>query len=329
MPQDPKPTLAELIATARVVSLPLRNKFRGVLEREALLFEGPNGWAEWSPFVEYDDAEASVWLRAAIEFAYGELPALKRESIEINATLGAVAVDRVADSLKRFGQFGTVKIKVAEPGQTVDDDVARVLEVARLWPDARIRLDANGALNVAGAVSLVERLRLAGIELEYFEQPVASLTEMIEAKAALNSLGVRVAADELVRKAEDPLEVARAEAADVLVLKVAPLGGVVRATEIAREAGLPVVVSSALETSIGISMGLHLAAALDSAEFAAGLGTVAMFAGDVSASPLIAEGGRLPVRRVTPDAAKLDIFAAEDHRQDWWLERLERCLLLI
>lgn len=329
MPQDPQPTLAELIASARVVSLPLRNKFRGVLEREALLFEGPSGWAEWSPFLEYDDAEASAWLRAAIEFAYGEMPVLQRSSIEVNATLGAVAADRVADALKRFGQFGTVKIKVAEPGQNIDEDVARVLEVARLWPDARIRLDANGALNVASAVSLVERLRLSGLELEYFEQPVATLTEMIEAKAALNGLGVRIAADELVRRAEDPLEVARAEAANLLVLKAAPLGGVGRAAEIAREAGLPVVVSSALETSVGISMGLHLAAALDSAEFAAGLGTVAMFAGDVSSNPLIAENGRLAVTRVAPDSSRLDVFAAEENRTDWWLARLERCLALI
>lgn len=307
----------------------MRMKFRGVLEREMLLFEGPNGWAEWSPFVEYPDEEAAVWLRAAIEFAYGELPEIKRQSIEVNATLGAVSADRVAQALAPFGSFGTVKIKVAEPGQTIAGDIARVLEVKRLWPEAKIRLDANGGFSVPDALRLAQALADHAIAIEYFEQPVATLDEMVAVRGELAALGIRLAADELVRKAADPLAVARAEAADLLVIKAAPLGGVSRALNIARDAGLPVVVSSALESSIGISMGLHLAATLDTAEFAAGLGTVAMFAGDVAATPLIAIDGQLPVRRIEPDPMKLEIFAAEDHRQDGWLERLERCFKLL
>ena len=222
-----------------------------------------------------------------------------------------------------------MKIKVAEPGQTVDEDIARVLEVKKLWPEVKIRLDANGGFSVAQAVSLSQALLANGIAIEYFEQPVATLDEMVAVRGELAALGIRVAADELVRKASDPLAVAHTKAADLLVIKAAPLGGVSRALAIAEDAGLPVVVSSALESSIGISMGLHLAAALDNAEFAAGLGTVAMFAGDVAAKPLIAIDGQLPVRRVEPDPMKLEIFAAEDHRQDWWLERLERCLKLL
>lgn len=329
MPQAPTPTLAELLVSAHVVALPMRMKFRGVLEREMILFEGPNGWAEWSPFVEYPDEEAAVWLRAAIEFAYGELPEIKRQSIAVNATLGAVSADRVAQALAPFGYFGTVKIKVAEPGQTLEDDLARVLEVKRLWPEVKIRLDANGGFSVSDAFRLASELDDQGVTIEYFEQPVSTLDEMVTVRGELAKFGIRVAADELVRKATDPLAVARANAADLLVIKVAPLGGIWRALSISEEAGLPVVVSSALESSIGISMGLHLAASLKTADYAAGLGTVAMLAGDVAAKPLIAVDGYLPVGRVEPDPMKLEIFAAEDHRQDWWLERLERCIKLV
>lgn len=329
MPQTAKPSLKELLSNAHVVSQPLRMKFRGILEREAFLFEGPKGWAEWAPFTEYGDEEASVWLKAAIEFAYGELPPLNRQFVEVNATLGAVAVAKVSDALTRFGDFGTVKIKVAEKGQDRSEDFARVIEVSRLWPTAKIRLDANGGLAVGEAFQLTERLKNAGIELEYFEQPVASLEEMVEVRARLSTLGVRVAADELVRKATDPLRVAKAGGADILVLKAAPLGGIAKTLELSREAGLPTVVSSALDTSIGISMGLHLAGALERLDFASGLGTVAMFAGDVAPKPLIATDGRLKIERVVPDANKLAIFAAEDHRRDWWVDRLERCLQLI
>ena len=328
MTPSPKPELAELVASARLVSLPLRVKFRGVLEREVMLFEGPSGWTEWSPFLEYEDSEAATWLAAAIEFGWGQIPAPLRDRVRVNATLPAVAADQVSAVLARFGEFDTVKIKVAEAGQTIDDDFARLIAAHEAHPEAKIRLDANGGFSVDEAMALVERLVAAGIRLEYFEQPVATIAELAEARIRLGRLGVQVAADESVRKVSDPLAVAMAGAADVLVLKAQPLGGVGTAAAIANEAGLPWVVSSALESSIGISMGAHLAA-LNPRDVAHGLGTVSLFAGDVCEVPLRAVDGRLEVCRLVPSESRLQAFKAEDHRKDWWIERLERCYHLV
>lgn len=309
----------------------MRTAFRGVTHREALLFEGENGWAEWSPFLEYEDDEAAIWLSAAIEFASGQLPPTIRTQIGINATLPAVAVDMVEKALQPFGKFETVKIKVAENGQTLQDDINRIIKVWQTYPEAKIRLDANGGLEVAEAIALVGMMLENAIQLEYFEQPCKTIAEMAEFKHLLRrySHTVKVAADESVRKVSDPLAVALAGAADILVLKAAPLGGITRTLDIVREAGLPVVVSSALDTSIGISMGLHLAGALPELSYDCGLGTAAMFIGDITKDPLIAEDGILEIRRVEPDESRLQVFAAEDHRTDWWLERLERCYRLI
>lgn len=330
--QNPSlPTLKELVDSARVVSLPMRNKFRGVTEREVLLVEGPNGWTEWAPFTEYQDEEAAVWLSAALEFGWGDLPTMQRQQVGINATLGALAPEAVEKALKPFGSFSTVKIKVAEPGQSLQDDIDRIVKVWQTYPGVKIRLDANGGLEVDQAIALVGMMLENGIELEYFEQPCKTIAELAEFKLKLvrYSERVKVAADESVRKVSDPLAVAQAGAADILVLKAAPLGGIHNALAIANEAGLPVVISSALDTSVGISMGLHLAGALPQLSFDCGLGTAAMFIGDVTREPLIATEGLLDVRRVDVDTEKLQVFAAEDHRGDWWIERLERCYRLI
>ena len=325
------PQISSIIDSVRVVSLPLRTRFRGVTEREALLFEGPNGWTEWSPFIEYEDDEAAVWLSAAVDFAFGELPPMQRTRIGINATLPAVTPDAVEKTLTPFGEFRTVKIKVAEKGQSLQDDIDRISRVATLWPDVKIRLDANGGFEVDQAMQLIRFMIENGIKLDYFEQPCATIAELADLRVTLfrQSLPVLIAADESVRKSSDPLAVAQAGAADILVLKAAPLGGIGKAVQIANEAGLPVVVSSALDTSVGISMGLHLAAALPNLEFDCGLGTAAMFIGDITREPLIAKDGYLDVRRVEVHADKLQVFAADDHRGDWWVERLERCLKLI
>jgi o-succinylbenzoate synthase len=317
-----------LLASARVVALPLRVRFRGVLEREAMLFEGPNGWTEWSPFVEYEDEEAAQWLAASIDYGWGQIPEPIRAHVGVNATLPAVAADQVGTVLGRFGRFDTVKVKVAEAGQSVADDIERVLATKTFAPEAAIRLDANGGFEVEAAIELAEALHRQGIQLEYFEQPVKTIAELAEARIRLNRIGVRVAADESVRKVSDPLAVAQAGAADLLILKAQPLGGITRAIDIAREAGLPWVVSSALETSIGMSMGVHLAA-LNPIEADAGLGTLSLFAGDVCERPLVPQDARLAVGRVTPSESRLEIFKAEDHRTDWWIERLERCYKLI
>jgi O-succinylbenzoate synthase len=296
-----------------------------------MLFEGPNGWAEWSPFLEYPDEEAAVWLAAAIEFAYDKTPALVRDRIAVNATLPAVAPDQVQAVLARFGSFSTVKIKVAEPGQTPGQDVDRIVAVRKLYPDAKIRLDANGGWTPELSFSFIKALAGQGIELEYLEQPSKTIDELARLRQMIadSSFNVPIAADESVRKASDPMLVVEAEAADILVLKVAPLGGISRALEIARGAGLPVVVSSALDSSVGISMGAHLAAALPEIRFDCGLGTASLLAGDVTRTPLLPVDGFIDVRRVEIDQQRLDIFEAEDHRIDWWIDRLDRCFKLI
>ncbi len=327
MASKPRPSLDELRGSARVVSLPLRTKFRGLIEREVMLLEGPQGWTEWSPFVEYESAEAAVWLEAAIEFGWSaqatELIAGSTKSITVNATLPAVAPSAVADVLNRFGQFSTLKIKVAESGQSLEQDLARVDAAIEFNPDAKIRLDANGAYSVNQAIELAAALVERKIQVDYLEQPVASVSEMAELRAHLTPKGIKIAADENVRKAADPVAVARAQAADILVLKAAPLGGISRAIEIAEQAALPVVVSSAMDSSVGLSMGAFLAAKLPNHGFAAGLGTASLLAADVTREPLKPLDGKIEVRRVEVDQAALDRHRAEDHRVDWWFERLE------
>jgi O-succinylbenzoate synthase len=326
-----RPALLDLLSSARVVSLPLRTRFRGVVDREVMLFEGPNGWAEWSPFVEYSDEEAAVWLNGAIEYAFGDQPVQLRDRIAVNATLPAVDASQVLATLAPFGSFRTVKIKVAEKGQTPGQDVDRIVAVKNNFPDAKIRLDANGGWSPELSFSFIKALKGQGIELEYLEQPCKSIEELVKLRGLISDAGfeVKIAADESVRRATDPLQVARAGAADILVLKAQPLGGVARALEISAEAGLPVVVSSAIDSSVGLAMGAALAAALPELDFDCGLGTAALLAGDVTREPLKPVDGFIDVRRVEVDPMKLDVFEAEDHRIDWWIERLDRSFSLL
>lgn len=322
------PSLTELLATARVVDLPLRSRFRGVTSREALLFEGPEGFTEFSPFVEYSDDEAATWLRAAVDFGYSPGPALLRDHITVNATLPAVSPDEVDAVLDPFGDCRTVKIKVAERGQTLADDVARVAAVrARLGPEGRIRVDANGAWNLDEAEHAVHAL--ARFDLEYVEQPCASIDELAELRSRIKYMDIPIAADESVRKASDPLAVARAGAADVLVVKVQPLGGVHAALAIAEQAGLPVVVSSALDTAVGIGMGLQLAASLPQLQFDCGLATSSLFIDDVVDDAPRPENGTIAVRRFAPTPQQLDQHTATPERSEWWLARLRRCYELL
>ncbi|MCU1518186.1 MAG: O-succinylbenzoate synthase [Pseudarthrobacter sp.] len=323
------PALDDLLATAQVVSLPMRVKFRGILERETLLLRGPLGWGEFCPFPEYSDAEASRWLAAAIEAGWQGFPAPLRSAIPVNATVPAVSPDRVPDVLARFGRVDAVKVKVAEHGQTLDDDAARLDAVRSALPDAAIRVDANGGWDVPSAVAALTRL--AAVGLEYAEQPVPSIEGLAEVRRRLRDAGTRVliAADESVRKESDPLRVARAGAADLLVVKVAPLGGVRRALDIVAQAGLPAVVSSALDTSVGIRAGLALAAALPELPYACGLGTVSLFASDVTLDPLVADDGAIRLREAAADAGLLGQFAAPAERRDWWLARLARVHALL
>ncbi|WP_346957718.1 o-succinylbenzoate synthase [uncultured Arthrobacter sp.] len=314
----------ELLDLARVVTLPMRVKFRGITQREALLLPGPLGWGELSPFPEYGDAEASRWLAAAIEAGWHGFPAPRRASIPVNATVPAVAAERVPEILARFGRVDAVKVKVAERGQTLDDDAARVAAVRAALPDAMIRVDANGGWDVRQAVASLTRL--ADVGLEYAEQPVPDIEGLAEVRRRLRAAGtpVLIAADESVRKEEDPLKVARAGAADLVVVKVAPLGGVRRALDIVAQAGLPAVVSSALDTSVGIRAGLALAAALPELPYACGLGTVSLLAADVTGHSLVPDDGAIRLRDVAVDSGLLDEYAAPPERRDWWLDRLRR-----
>ena len=322
----PVPSLDQI--HPHVVALPLTTRFRGIEVREAVVFEGPAGWSEFSPFTEYDDAEAAVWLAAALDFAWNEQPAAVRETVPVNATMPAVAAASVDEVLARYDGCRTVKVKVAEPGQTLADDVARVRAVrAAIGPEGRLRVDANGGWNLDEAEHAVHAL--ADLDLEYVEQPCARVEELVELRRRIRYLGIPVAADESVRKADDPLRVAREGAADVLIVKAQPLGGVRRALEIAAASGLPAVVSSALDTSIGLGMGLSLAAALPDLDYDCGLGTGALLAHDLTHDPLRARGGAITVRRASADPDLLRTFAATTERREWWTARLERCHALL
>lgn len=320
----PLPALPDLLETAHVVALPMVTRFRGLQVREAMLLRGPEGWTEFSPFAEYDDTEAAVWLAAALDDGWLPRPAAVRTEITVNATVPAVAAAEVAAILARFDGCRTAKIKVAESGQVLSDDVARVRAVREaMGPDGRIRIDANGGWNVDEAEHAVHAL--AEFDLEYVEQPCPSVPELAELRRRVKHMGVPVAADESVRKAADPLAVARAGAADLLVIKAQPLGGIRRALEIVAAAGVPAVVSSALDTSVGLGMGAALAAALPQLDYDCGLGTASLFAADVAAPPLRPHGGVLPVGRVDADTDLLAASAAAPERREWWRARLTRC----
>ena len=323
-----RPSAEQLLAAARVVSLPLTTRFRGVEHREAVLFEGPEGWTEFSPFTEYADAEAAAWLAAAIDFGWNPAPALLRDSVMVNATLPAVEPGRVAAVLDRFPGCRTVKVKVAEPSQTLADDVERVRAAREyLGPGGRVRVDANGGWTMDEAERAVHAL--AEFDLEYVEQPCASVEELADLRERIRYLGIPVAADESVRKASDPLAVARAGAADLLVVKAQPLGGIAAALRLVADAALPVVVSSALDTSVGISMGAHLAGTLPTLEFDCGLGTAALLAADVTDASLLPVDGAIPVHRVDVSEELLAKHVATADRTAWWRERIRRCSALL
>ena len=324
------PPADELLARAHVVALPMRVRFRGIEVREAVLFEGPAGWGEFGPFAEYADAEASRWLAAGIEAAYAAWPAPRRSAVPVNATVPAVGRGQVPTVLARFGGCTTAKVKVAERGQSLSDDLDRVAAVRdAMGASARIRVDANGGWSLEQAVEALGKL--AAYDLEYAEQPCATVDELASLRMALvrRGIDVPVAADESIRRAEDPLLVARREAADLVVVKVAPLGGVTRALEIVDACGLPAVVSSALDTSIGIAAGVALAAALPELDHACGLGTVGLFERDVALPPLRPEAGTLTPGRAAPDPEALADLAAAPDRRRWWFDRLTRCHALL
>jgi O-succinylbenzoate synthase len=316
------PAIDDLLDRLHVVALPMRVRFRGIDVREVALFDGPAGWGEFGAFPEYGPAEAAQWLASGIEAAYVYPPAALREWIPINATVPAVPASRVPEVLARFPGARTAKVKVAEPGHALTDDVARVNAVRELVPV--VRVDANGGWSVAEAVAACVALTADG-PLEYLEQPCATVRELAELRRRVD---VPVAADESIRKADDPVHVVRSKAADVAVLKVAPLGGVGRLLDIAGQIDVPIVVSSALDSAVGMSRGLLAAACLPDLRYACGLGTGGLFVEDV-ADPVAPDDGRLRVGPVVPDPARLMALAAAPDRREWWIERIKICHPLI
>ncbi len=322
----PLPDVEDVVDGLAVVAVPMRVRFRGLVRREAAFVRGPAGWGEFAPFVEYAVPESARWLACALEAAWSGWPDPVRGEVPVNATVPAVGVEEVAGVLARFDGCTTAKVKVAEPGQSLADDVNRVAAVRDVMgPAARIRIDANGAWSVSDAADAIGRLAAYG--LEYVEQPCATVPELAALRATLARarIDVPVAADESIRKGQDPLLVARAGAADLVVVKVAPLGGVRRALEIVAGCGLPAVVSSAIDLSVGVAAGVALAAALPDLPYACGLGTVSLLGGDVAAEPLIPVGGVVRVGRVEAEPALLARHAAPPARVAWWRERVVAC----
>ena len=340
------PSLEEILDRAIVVAIPLRVPFRGVQVREALLLDAPFRWAEWAPFLEYQPDEASRWLRAAIGYGFAPAPELEEAWVPVNATVPAVDVKQnpavIDELMQRYQGCTTVKVKVAQQGQQLTDDVARV-QAVREWFDAagvrnpKIRLDANGAWSVTEAMEAIHAIA-AGGPLDYVEQPCATATELAEVRRQLHARGtgegqpgsIRIAADECIRKSADPLvavtEVIDAGACDVVVLKVPPLGGVDHLLRIAGAVaprGVAVTISSALDTGVGLGAGLEAAARLPevgAASQPAGLATGSLFVADLADRPIV--DGRIHAGSLDPDATLIHEFAAEGKRKDWWFERL-------
>jgi O-succinylbenzoate synthase len=317
------------LGAARVYAIPLRTRFRGILVREGMVLPGPAGWGEFCPFPEYDDAESVGWLATAVEQAGEGWPAPVRDRVPVNVTVPAVDPERAHRIVLDSG-CSTAKVKVADHPGSLEADLARVAAVRRaLGPDGAVRVDANGVWDVPTAVAHLEALDAAAGGLQYAEQPCAEVAELAEVRAAVR---VPIAADESIRRAEDPMRVALAGAADLAVIKCTPLGGVRRSLAVAAGAGLPCVVSSALETGVGLAAQLALAGALPGLALACGLGTLALLTGDLLGDPPRVVDGYLPVPRTVPvpDPELLERYAHPDpDRTRWWHERLARVSALL
>lgn len=325
----PVPTdLHDLLASARVFAIPLRTRFRGITVREGILLDGPAGWAEFAPFRDYDDQAAVPWLRSAIDAASRNWPDPVRDWVEVNATIPVVDPATAARLVNESGCC-TAKVKVADPRSDLKQDAERLTAVREsLGPDGRIRIDANAAWSQTEAIEAIGVLNQAAGGLEYVEQPCRTVEELAAVRAAVD---VKIAADESIRLASDPLKVALAGAADIAVIKVAPLGGVFAALRVAQECGLPVVVSSALDTSVGLAAGLALAGALPELPYACGLATASLLTGDPTTRASLPTNGKLavPLYSPAPTPERLQQFRADADTTRYWLDRLHRVAELL
>ena len=313
-------TLEEALASLRVLALPMRTTFRSLDIRETALFKGENGWGEFAPFVEYSDQESLQWLESAIEAADKALSPALRESIPINATVPASNDEaEIEQILSWYPGVDTAKIKV---GTGIKEDLARIAAVRKHLPKAKIRIDVNGSWSVKEALSnIIAIYEVTGDLLEYVEQPVASLDELKQLKEGM-SVDVKIAGDEVLRKAKDPFAISLDGAIDILMLKVSPLGGIKRAMDLASHHKLPVVISSALESAVGISYGLALAARVPSLDYACGLGTSALFNQDVSDIPIV--NGAIKATSYPIDLDRVERYELKGERLEWWRNRISR-----
>jgi len=308
--------LDDLLATLRVIALPTRTNFRGINMREVALMQGPQGWAEFSPFLEYDDKECRPWLASAIEAATVARPKRYRDSIAVNGTIPELNDKKeIEDLMRSYQGVKTFKVKV---GRNLNEDVVRVARVFSNAPKAAIRVDVNGLWSVDEALTHLYAYYEEIGPLEYVEQPCATVEELRELKSKIK-IPLRIAADEAIRKAPDPFKVDLTDAVDILMLKVQPLGGIRRSLEIARHHDLPVVVSSALESAIGIEYGLELAASVSELTFDCGLATGSLLTRDVAEHKIL--DGKIELGQISP---QLDGLDASPDRFEWWKNRIMR-----
>ena len=304
-----------ILDSLRVISLPMKTNFRGINHREVALFEGPQGWAEFSPFLEYSDEESSHWLACAIEAATQAAPTLYRSSIGVNATMPALnGESEIAKILAGFPGCTTVKIKV---GTNEKEDLERIATVRKLSPQSKIRIDVNSLWSVDQAAKFLERCG----EIEYVEQPCDTVAELRELKSRVD---VKIVGDEILRKSENPFELDLDGSIDILMLKVQPLGGIRNAHALAAHHKLPVVVSSALESAVGINYGLILAASFEEMSYDCGLGTGSLLAKNVADIPIV--DGKMQIQSVEPNFDGLEVSA---DRFEWWKNRIMRTAALL
>ena len=310
-----------LLETMRVVALPTKTNFRGISVREVALFKGEYGWGEFSPFLEYSEAECAPWLKCAIEAATKPRPKLFRQSIPVNGTLPALNdSDEIEGIVNSFPGVTTFKVKV---GDNLSEDIARLAKVRVLRPEAKLRIDVNGNWSVADAVTNLRSIYENIGPLEYVEQPCATIEELRELKEKLQ-INIPIAGDEVLRKTRDPFAIDLKGAVDILILKVQPLGGIERAQKLAEHHKLPVVVSSALESAVGINYGLILAASFPELDFDCGLGTGSLLATNVAELPII--DGQIHIREFEPEFSGHEVAP---ERYEWWKNRVMKTAELL
>jgi len=299
----------------QVVSIPVKNTFRGIKSREIALFEGPAGWSEFSPFLEYDNKQSAIWMKAALEAATKPAPTPLRNEVMVNATLPTIKPGEVEKVLSNFDGCTTIKIKIND--FTIDKEL--LIESLKHVPNARFRLDINGGWTLDEAIVNLKNYEgeFAGL-IDYVEQPCIDIADL---KVLKNETGIKIAVDESIRKFLGSDLTKLKDVADIAVIKWAPSGGINAALDLIKQISLPVVVSSALDSSVGISHGLALACAIPNLYGACGLATVALLEGDVTSDSLLASKGVIANHKVTPD--RISEFKVDNQRQKWWQDRAD------